>query len=92
MLKAFYHSSFVAALAGVAAFGVSVLVMRMFGVPGEIVFAPGLAIQWVLNSLGADLPRRVAVFTTLAAWCLVADAVLMLVNKPWRAARETAGQ
>jgi hypothetical protein len=91
MLRAYYRSSRAALVAGVAAFGVSVLLMRTFHVPADVVFAPGLLIQGFLNSIGADLPRRSAVPTTLFAWCLASDALFMLVRRPWRAAsRPTA--
>jgi hypothetical protein len=84
MLKSYYRSSRAALFAGVGAFAVSVALMRVFGVPGDVVFAPGLALQSLLNALGADLPRRAAVFTTLFAWCLIADAVFLLIRRPWR--------
>ncbi len=91
MLKAYYRSSRAALVAGVAAFAVSILLMRTLHVPANVVFAPGLLLQGFLNSLGADLPRRMAVPTTLFAWCLAADAVFMIVRRPWRApSRPTA--
>jgi hypothetical protein len=86
MWKAYYRSSFAATIAGVTVFAVSVLAMRVFGVREEIVLAPGLALQSFLNAMGADLPRRMAVLCTLLAWCLVADAVFLAINRPWRTA------
>jgi hypothetical protein len=85
MFSAYYRSSLTAMVAGLAGFALSLLAMRAFDVPPHVVFAPGLLIQSMLNAIGADLPRRVAVFGTLAAWCLVADVVFMWVNRPWRA-------
>jgi hypothetical protein len=84
MLKAYYRSSLVALGVGVAAFAASVLLMRVCGLSADLVFAPGLVVRNVLNALGADLPRRTAVATTLLAWCLVADALLLVVRRPWR--------
>jgi hypothetical protein len=89
MLKSYYRSSRTALVAGVAAFAVSVLLMRAFSLPGDLVFAPGLALQSLLNALGADLPRRLAVLTTLLAWCLVMDALFLLINRPWRLAQKS---
>ena len=88
MLKAYYRSSLSALAAGVAAFALSIAAMRLFDLSGELVFFPGLALQKFLNALGADLPQRAAVATTLLAWCLVADAVLLALRRPWRAAAE----
>ena len=85
MLKAYYRSSLVALAAGLAAFALSVAAMRVFDLSGELVFAPGLVLQRFLNALGADLPRRAAVATTLLVWCLVADALLLMLRRPWRA-------
>jgi len=56
----------------------------------EVVFAPGLLVHALLNAMGADLPRRVAVLCTLFVWCLLADAVFLAINKPWRRTQETA--
>lgn len=85
MVRSFYRSSVAALLAGLAVFVASIVLTRAFHVPEDVVFAPGLLLQRFLNALGAELPRRVAVLGTLVAWCLAADGVLMLVNKPWRA-------
>jgi len=84
MFKAYYRSSLVALVLGVGAFALSVAAMGVFHVPGELVFAPGLALQRGLNALGADLPQRAAVASTLIAWCLISDAALLVVRRPWR--------
>jgi hypothetical protein len=89
MLKSYYRSSLTASVAGVAAFAVSLAAMRLFHVREELVFAPGLLLQSLLNALGADLPRRMAVLCTLFCWCLVADGVFLMINKPWRRAAES---
>jgi hypothetical protein len=86
MLKSCYRSSLAALAAGVAVFSLSIAAMRAFDLSGELVFAPGLVLQRFLNALGADLPQRAAVATTLLAWCLVADGVLLVLRRPWRAA------
>ena len=88
MLKAYYRSSLTASIAGVGAFAVSLAAARLFHVSEELVFAPGLLVQALLNSLGADLPRRMAVLCTLFVWCLLADAVFLVINKPWRRTAE----
>ena len=90
MFKAYYRSSFTALVAGVFGFAVSLLAMRLFQLSERLVFAPGVVIQTFLNRFGADLPDRVAVFATLLAWCLVADALFLAINRPWRGERETA--
>ena len=86
MLKAYYRSSLAALGVGIFAFACSLLLMRAFALPGDVVFAPGLALRNFLNALGADLPRRTAVATTLLAWCLVADVAFLLLRRPWRTA------
>ena len=86
MLKAAYRSSLAALVAGLAAFALSIALNRVFRVPGDVVFAPGLAMRHLLNTLGADLPRSAAVLTTLIAWCMAADAVFLVLRKPWRSA------
>jgi hypothetical protein len=91
MLRAYYRSSRAALVVGVAAFAVSILLMRTLHVPADVVFAPGLLIQGFLNWMGADLPRRIAVPTTLFAWCLVADAFFMLLRRPWRQTENAKG-
>ena len=90
MLKAYYRSSRTALIAGVLCFALSILAMRLFDLSERVVFAPGVLLQGFLNELGADLPARVAVLGTLLAWCLVADAVFLVINRPWRAAAERA--
>ena len=90
MLKAYYRSSLAALGAGVAAFAASVLLMRIGGLPADLVFAPGLVVRNVLNALGADLPQRTAVATTLVAWCLVADALFLVIRRPWRSVSQHA--
>ena len=90
MFKAYYRSSRTALVAGVLCFALSVLAMRAFGLSERLVLAPGVFLQSVLNGLGAELPERVAVVGTLVAWCLVSDAVFLLINRPWRAAQSRA--
>lgn len=84
MLKNWYLSSRAAIIAGVAAFAVTVLVMKVFRLPAEVALAPGMLVRTWLNALGADQPAETVVFFTLAAWCLLFDAFFLIVKKPWR--------
>jgi len=89
MLKAYYRSSLTALVAGVVCFAASIVAMRVFHLSERVVLAPGVFLQSVLNGLGADLPNRMAVLGTLLAWCLVADAVFLFINRPWQRAEES---
>lgn len=84
MLKNWYLSSRAAIMAGVSAFGITVLVMKLFHLPHEVALAPGMILRTWLNALGADQPAETVVFFTLAAWCLFFDGFFLIVRKPWR--------
>ena len=84
MFRAWYRSSRAAAIAGVAVFAVSVLLMRAFDVPARVALAPGLLLAAGLRSLGADITNRMELVVALFAWCLIADALFLLVRRPWR--------